>query len=157
MKLHETTTNSCSVRGVRLYEMRCAEDAVRGHLAALEFERDLPFMPKRCFITFDVPPDQTRGQHAHKQCAQLLVCVSGHCRVAVDDGMRCEKFLLDRPSVGVYVPPLIWASEFDHSPGAALMVFASRPYEPDDYIREYDEFLALTWRLDLKKSCNVQS
>lgn len=142
--MHETTTNSCSVRGVRLYEMRHAEDVQRGHLAAMEFERDLPFTPKRCFITFQIPPEQVRGQHAHKECEQLLVCVSGHCDVAVDDGNRCERFRLDRPTMGVYVPPLVWASEFHHSPDSALMVFASHPYEPEDYIREYDEFLALT-------------
>jgi len=143
MRLHQTTVKPCSVRGVRVYEMRHVRDDARGNLTAVEFERDLPFLPRRYFVTFQIPSRQTRGEHAHRECAQFLSCVRGSCRVALDDGMNREVFSLDRPTLGLYVPPMVWASEFGHSPDSALMVFASHPYEPEDYIRDYDEFLAL--------------
>lgn len=110
----------------------------------MEFERDLPFTPRRCFFTFQIPPEQIRGQHAHRKCSQLLVCVTGHCYVCVDDGRHRERIRLDRPTLGVYVPPMVWASEYQHSPDSTLMVLASHPYEPEDYIHRYDEFLDLT-------------
>ena len=143
MKIVETQCRNCSVRGVRVYEMRHVVDPVRGHLTAGEFGRDLPFVPQRFFITFGIPTMQTRGEHAHLLCEQFLVCVHGRCCVQVDDGQHSEQITLNHPSLGIYVPPMVWAAEFKHEPGSALMVFASRPYEPEDYIRGYEEFLSL--------------
>lgn len=143
MELYHTRVRTCSVRGVRLYEMKHIRDDVRGHLTVGEFERELPFIPRRYFITFQIPCEQTRGEHAHKACAQFLVCVSGQCRVAVDDGEHRQEFFLNHPAKGIFVPPMVWASEFDHSPESALLVFASHRYEPEDYIRDYQEFVSL--------------
>ncbi len=141
MSLFKTDIACCSVRGVRLCEMRSVRDDARGHLMVVEFEQDLPFLPRRCFMTYQIPSAQTRGQHAHKECAQFLICVHGRCQLAVDDGTHREEFRLDRPTFGVYVPPMIWASEFDHSEDSVLMVLASHPYAPEDYIRDYREFV----------------
>jgi UDP-2-acetamido-3-amino-2,3-dideoxy-glucuronate N-acetyltransferase len=44
--------------------------------------------------------------------------------------------------VGIYVPPLVWASQFRYTTDAVLLVLASHPYDPDDYIRDYETFLA---------------
>jgi UDP-2-acetamido-3-amino-2,3-dideoxy-glucuronate N-acetyltransferase len=63
-------------------------------------------------------------------------------RVAVDDGRHRGEIVLDDPTLGVYIPPLIWASQFRYEPNAMLLVLASHAYERDDYIREYDSFLA---------------
>ena len=150
MELYHTRIKTCKVRGVRLFKMRHIQDEVRGHLTVGEFGRELPFVPKRYFVTFDIPSHQTRGEHAHRRCAQFLTCVSGQCRVAVDDGRHREEFCLNHPSLGILVPPMIWASEFDHSPGSALMVFASHRYEPEDYIRDYQEFVTLADELNLE-------
>lgn len=144
MKIVETQCRNCSVRGVRVYEMRHVDDPVRGHLTAGEFGRDLPFVPQRFFITYGIPAAQIRGEHAHLRCEQFLVCVHGRCCVQVDDGQHREQITLNHPSLGIYVPPMVWAAEFKHEPGSALMVFASRPYEPEDYIRGYEEFLTLS-------------
>ena len=138
--IHETTIENCSVRGVRLFEMRHVVDRVRGNLAALEFTQDLPFMPQRVFLTYGIPSLRTRGEHAHKMCEQFLVCVHGECHVRVDDGENCEEFCLNRPTFGVLVPPMVWAQEHLHSMDSVLMVLASSPYEPEDYIRDYSEF-----------------
>lgn len=148
MELYHTRIRTCKVRGVRLFKMRHVQDDRRGHLTVGEFERELPFVPRRYFITFQIPSQQTRGEHAHRHCAQFLVCVSGQCRVAVDDGRHRQEFCLNHPAVGILVPPMVWASEYDHSPDSALLVFASHRYEPEDYIRDYQEFVALAGHPD---------
>ncbi|MBL9114539.1 MAG: WxcM-like domain-containing protein [Verrucomicrobiaceae bacterium] len=131
-----------SVRGVMRYNLRYIHDA-RGNLAVGEFGRDLPFQPKRFFMTFEIPDSTTRGEHAHRQCHQFLVCVRGFCRVLVDDGENRAEFVLNRPTLGIYVPPMVWAAEYGHSHDSTLLVFASDYYDQDDYIRDYGEFSRL--------------
>ena len=124
-----------------LYLMRRVTDA-RGALTVGEVPTEVPFSPARYFAVFDVPSVELRGEHAHKQCQQFLICLHGSCRVLLDDGLqRCE-VTLDRPDMGVFMPEMIWGTQYCYSPDAVLLVFASRPYEADDYLRTYDEFLA---------------
>jgi UDP-2-acetamido-3-amino-2,3-dideoxy-glucuronate N-acetyltransferase len=128
------------VRGVQLYEMPYFAD-FRGSLSYAEFPGQLPFLPRRYFLTYQVPGREVRGEHAHRHCHQFLVCVAGNCSVIVDDGNHRVETLLDRPTLGIYVPPMVWSVEYKHSPQAVLMVLASAVYQPDDYIRNYDLFL----------------
>jgi UDP-2-acetamido-3-amino-2,3-dideoxy-glucuronate N-acetyltransferase len=128
------------VRGVKIYELPLICDP-RGNLTVGEFERTLPFVPKRYFMTFDVPSFDVRGEHAHRTCHQFLLCVRGSCAVVVDDGLNREEFLLDRPTFGVHVPPMVWATEYKHSQDSRLLVFASEHYDPADYIRDYQIYL----------------
>lgn len=116
---------------------------LRGRLTAGELPGDaVPFTPRRWFLVYDVPSREVRGEHAHRVCHQFLICVSGQVSVAVDDGERRAEVLLDRPALGLYVPPRVWASQYRYDDDAVLLVLASHPYDPADYIREYDEFLA---------------
>jgi dTDP-4-dehydrorhamnose 3,5-epimerase-like enzyme len=142
----EIIITDIGVRGVRTYETRRVIDEVRGNLTVAEFGEELPFVPLRYFITYEIPSTATRGEHAHKQCEQFLICVRGSCSVLVDDGVRKQEFKLTSPNVGIYVPPMVWATEYNHSFDSALMVFASHRYDPDDYIRDYDEFLGMVNR-----------
>lgn len=135
------TIDKTRVRGVWLYHMPWLEDHQRGHLTVGNFEVEIPFVPRRYFITFGVPEEENRGQHAHRDCSQFLLCVYGSCKVLVDDGDQREEHLLDNPTVGILVPPMIWSSEFDHSIGSRLLVFASHYYDPGDYIRDHAVFL----------------
>jgi UDP-2-acetamido-3-amino-2,3-dideoxy-glucuronate N-acetyltransferase len=128
------------VRGVMCYDLPYIHDE-RGNLTVGEFGQPLPFIPKRYFITFDIPCFSTRGEHAHFTCHQYLTCVRGSCTVLVDDGCEKEEFVLDRPTLGIYVPPMIWSAEYGHSFDSTLMVFASHHYDADDYIRDYADFL----------------
>lgn len=124
-----------------LFLMRRVTDT-RGALTVGELPHELPFSPARYFAVFDVPSVELRGEHAHKRCEQFLVCLHGSCRILLDDGEnRCE-VSLDRPDIGVHMPAMIWGTQYRYSPDAVLLVFASRPYEADDYLRTYDEFLA---------------
>ncbi len=129
------------VRGVRLHAMTLIEDRVRGNLTVGEFNGDLPFVPLRYFMTFNVPSGEIRGSHAHHVCEQFLICVRGKCAVTVDDGMTSEEFTLDHPAKGLYIPPMVWASERNLTADSTLLVFASHEYDAMDYIRDYDEFL----------------
>lgn len=116
---------------------------LRGSLIVGEFSEHLPFVPKRYFLVYDVPTEETRGEHAHRTCHQFLVCVKGSVRVLADDGTNREEFLLDNPATGLHLPPMLWGTQYRYSNDGLLLVFASESYDPDEYIRHYDEFLAL--------------
>jgi UDP-2-acetamido-3-amino-2,3-dideoxy-glucuronate N-acetyltransferase len=129
------------VDGVHLERFAEFSD-LRGRLTAGELPSEgIPFTPHRWFLVYDVPSREVRGEHAHRVCHQFLICVSGQVSVAVDDGERRSEVLLDEPTLGLYVPPRVWASQYRYDDAAVLLVLASHSYDPDDYIREYEEFL----------------
>jgi hypothetical protein len=130
------------VRGVDIYQFPWVSDP-RGDLTVGEFESEFPFRPKRYFIISGVPSGEIRGEHAHKRCHQFLICAYGQCSVTVDDGMTRLEVQLNKPSVGIYLPPMIWGRQWQYSADAALLVFASELYDPADYIREYDTFITV--------------
>jgi UDP-2-acetamido-3-amino-2,3-dideoxy-glucuronate N-acetyltransferase len=142
--LHSTEPQvvATAVCGVRLYRLPLHKDH-RGKLTVGEFGSFLPFVPLRYFLTYEVPGQHVRGEHAHLECVQFLTCVRGSCQVLVDDGFQREEFLLDDPRIGLLIPPMVWAAEFGHTPESSLMVFASHHYDPEDYIRDYAQFLHL--------------
>ena len=115
---------------------------MRGNLVAGGFESDVPFSVKRCFMIFDVPSENVRGEHAHRTCHQFLVCARGSCRVVVDDGRVREEIALDRSDLGLHIPPMTWGIQYRYSRDALLLVFASHAYDAADYIRDYDAFIA---------------
>jgi len=116
---------------------------LRGKLTFAEDPGLLPFAPKRFFLVYEVPGKDVRGEHAHRELHQFLICVQGSCAVVVDDGEnRCE-VTLDRPTLGLHVPPMIWATQYKFTADAVLLVLASDVYKADDYIRNYDEYLKL--------------
>lgn len=135
-----STDRISEVRGVRIDRLTRAID-IRGSLVAGE---GLPFVPQRFFTVFDVPSAETRGSHAHRVCEQYLICLRGEVSAIVDDGSRREEIRLDRPDIALYMPALIWGTQYRYSPDAVLLVLASHPYDNSDYIRDYDEFLELS-------------
>ncbi|MDY0069733.1 MAG: WxcM-like domain-containing protein [Porticoccaceae bacterium] len=131
-----------AVRGVTLHRLPRVSD-IRGSLTVGEFERSIPFTVKRYFMVFDVPSIETRGEHAHRECAQFLLCVRGSCSVVADDGLNRQEFLLDQPDIGLHIPPMVWGIQYKYSADAILLVFASHYYDSADYIRDYEEFINL--------------
>lgn len=125
----------------QLIEFRQILDAARGDLIVAQCPDELPFMPKRIFFVHRVPDEQTRGEHAHRTCHQLLVCVKGRMMCETDDGQERLSFVLDRPSLGLYVPPMLWAAQAAFSPEAVLMALASHPYDESDYYRRRVDWL----------------
>jgi acetyltransferase-like isoleucine patch superfamily enzyme/dTDP-4-dehydrorhamnose 3,5-epimerase-like enzyme len=130
------------VGAASLHNLKLVSD-MRGALFAMEFGQHIPFMPKRQFTVFNVPTQEVRGEHAHKVCEQFLVCVAGSCQVLLDDGVTRREVTLDKPNLGVYMPAMIWGTQYRYSSDAVLIVFASHHYDPSDYIRNYEEFRAL--------------
>jgi len=131
-----------SVRGVTLHRMRAVHDP-RGNLTAGEVGADIPFEVRRYFLVHQVPSMSLRGEHAHHACHQFLVAVHGSIHVTADDGFAREEFVLDRPHLGLYLPPMVWGIQHEHTPDAVLMVLASHAYDGADYIRDYGQFVAL--------------
>ena len=137
---------TCKIPAVRLYELPVIRD-LRGSLSFAQYDETLPFLPRRYFIVFDVGEGQTRGGHAHRTVHQFLICVNGSCQVSLDDGKTRDEVLLDRPGLALYIPPKIWATQRQFSRDGVLMVLASEVYDPDEYIKDYDEFLRLSHTL----------
>jgi len=137
----ETGVHPTSIPGVNLRRTALRRD-LRGSLVAAEFGADVPFEPRRSFFVFDVPGSEIRGEHAHRTCHQFLTCVRGACSILVDDGSTREEFRLDDPTLGIEIPPRVWSSQFGHTPDSMLHVLASHPYDAEDYIRDYEQFLA---------------
>lgn len=137
----DTTSVDLGVGGARVVRLARHAD-IRGSLTVGNFTRDVPFAPSRYFIVHGVPSRETRGEHAHRSCHQFLICTTGQVNVLVDDGVRRVEMRLDTPHTGIYVPPMVWGTQYNYSPDAVLLVFASAPYDPADYIRDYGEFRA---------------
>jgi acetyltransferase-like isoleucine patch superfamily enzyme/dTDP-4-dehydrorhamnose 3,5-epimerase-like enzyme len=127
------------VAGVRTYRMPVITD-IRGSISVGEIGSNLPFTPKRYFVVFDVPSQEVRGEHAHKTCHQMLICIRGQVTVVVDDGVHREEIILDSPGIGVHIPPMVWGVQYRYSKEAVLLVLASEVYAAEDYIREYEEY-----------------
>lgn len=136
------TGTASIVPGVELLMLRVAAD-MRGKLTVAQRDDGLPFIPQRVFMVHDVPSRETRGEHAHHECHQLLICVQGQCVAVADDGRVRQEFRLDANNKALYMPPRIWGTQYRYSEDAVLLVLASHPYDPADYIRDYREFLTM--------------
>ncbi len=112
-----------------------------GHITALNNTKEVPFEIKRVFYLYDIPGGESRGAHAHYRCHQFLIAASGSFEVLVDDGQRKRLIMLNRPNLGLHIPPGLWASEINFSSGAICLVLASDTYDERDYIREYGDFI----------------
>lgn len=114
----------------------------RGNLVVIEGEGlDIPFDIKRVFYIYGSDATVVRGQHANRETEFLLVNVGGSSKVRVDNGRESEVVVLDKPGMGLYLPPMLWKDMYDFSPDSILLVLASRHYDGKEYIRDYDEYL----------------
>ncbi len=127
--------------GATLHELPRISDH-RGHLSFAEVSQSLPFAAARYYLIFGVPSRELRGEHAHRTLHQFLVCVHGNCSVRLFDGESSEEVLLNRPDLGLHVPPMVWMTQYKFSAEAVLVVLASDVYKAADYIRDLDEYLA---------------
>jgi len=116
----------------------------RGNLGVIEKDT-IPFEVNRVYYLYDVPSDSYRGGHAHKECLELLIAVSGSFTVALNDGEQTHTIILNKPGKGLLIPRMIWRELTDFSSGAVCLVLASHEFEEEDYIREKEEFSKLTF------------
>ena len=114
----------------------------RGDLVVIEGEgMDIPFDIKRVFYMYGSDSTVVRGQHANRETEFLLVNVGGSSKVRVDNGRESEVIVLDKPGMGLFLPPMLWKDMYDFSPDSILLVLASRHYDGKEYIRDYQEYL----------------
>lgn len=113
----------------------------RGNLTVAQALTDVPFAIKRAYWVYDVPAGECRGGHAHKLCKEVLIALSGSFHVTVDNGEEQKTVLLNHPYQGLLIDTDVWRTLDDFSSGAVCLVLASEPFDEDDYIREYDDFL----------------
>lgn len=113
----------------------------RGNLTVTESMKQVPFEVRRVYWTYDVPSGESRGGHAHKQCLEIIIAISGSFTVTLDNGKEKQAFHLNHPWQGLLVETGVWRTLDDFSSGAVCLVLASDPYDESDYIYEYDDFL----------------
>lgn len=118
----------------------------RGALIALEGQSEVPFDIKRAYYLFRTIDGVRRGFHAHKQLTQVAVCVSGSCKILLDDGDNKINILLDNPRSGLLISPMVWHEMYDFSSDCVLLVLADDLYDESDYIRNYIDFKKLLER-----------
>jgi dTDP-4-dehydrorhamnose 3,5-epimerase-like enzyme len=112
-----------------------------GEVVVAEAAAQVPFRIERMF-TLTAPAGTQRGRHAHRQCSQFMICVSGAVNIVCEDGIKQKTFLLDRGDFALLVPPTLWNTVEFRQIDSVLVVLCDRPYEADDYIRNYDQFLS---------------
>ncbi len=114
----------------------------RGHLVIIEGNKDIPFDIKRAFYIYGSDAEVVRGQHANRESEFVLINVAGTSKVKVKDGEGNEAvYSLERPHTGIYLPTMVWKDMYDFSEDSVLLVLASTHYDPNEYIRDYDDFV----------------
>ena len=112
----------------------------RGSLVFAEVEQLLPFTPKRFFVVHNVPSNEIRGEHAHKKLHEFVVALKGSVKIKIFNSESERLFELTDPTMGLHIPPKTWRVLYEYSADAILLVLASDKYDPDDYIRDIEEF-----------------
>ncbi len=114
----------------------------RGNLVVAECGGiDVPFDVKRVFYIYGSDPSVVRGRHANRRSEFVLINVAGSTRVRIDNGKDNAVVELNRPRMGLYLPPMLWKDMYDFSPDSVLLVLASEHYDGNEYIRDYTEYL----------------
>jgi serine acetyltransferase/dTDP-4-dehydrorhamnose 3,5-epimerase-like enzyme len=138
----EVGATTTRVAGVTLHRLPHVND-LRGNLSFGEIGNPIPFEVKRYFLVYGVVSKEIRGEHAHRTLHQFLICVHGRCHVVADDGTFRQEFVLDSPTIGLHLPPMVWGIQYKYTEDAVMLVLASDKYDPSSYIRNYSEFLEL--------------
>ncbi|MCX4187365.1 sugar 3,4-ketoisomerase [Methylophaga sp. OBS4] len=115
----------------------------RGSLIALETSKNVPFNIKRVYYIYDTRTDIARGFHAHQHLQQLVICLKGACRFITDDGSEKQEHWLDSPEQGLFLSGLLWREMHDFSADCVLLILTDQLYDPNDYVRDYEQFLSM--------------
>ena len=133
--MKDTTIDDC-----RIVELGKHHGAT-GNLTVVENGKVENFNTRRVFFIYDIPGGVSRGGHSHKTLRELIIATSGSFEVYVNDGKNERSFLLNHPSKALLLPAGVWEELRNFSSGAVALVLASIPYSPEDYIRDFNEFL----------------
>ncbi len=115
----------------------------RGNLLFCEIKKQIPFIIKRVYWIYNVPPKQDRGKHAHKKTEQVLICLKGSIKIELDDGICKDSIILNNPRTGIFLGKMLWHTMKNFKKDTILLVLASKYYDEKDYIRDYNNFKKL--------------
>lgn len=115
----------------------------RGNLVVCEGGQDIPFDIKRAFYMYGTDSTMVRGSHANRKSEFVLINVAGKSKVKLDDGFSTTIIELNKPRMGLYIPPMLWKDMYDFSEDSVLLVLSSEHYDDSEYIRDYDEYLKI--------------
>lgn len=141
MKPQNNTVFNCSL----IYLPKIGDR--NGNITAVNNLKEIPFDITRVFYLYDIPGGVSRGAHAHKECHQFLVAPGGAFEVLIDDATVRRHVQLNRPDMGLHIPPGIWASEINFSSGSICLVLVSHKFDENDYLRDYQVFC--DWKKNL--------
>lgn len=113
----------------------------RGNLSFAENLTQMPFEIKRVYWIYDVPGGTERGGHAYRENTEFVIALSGSFDVLLDNGTSEERISLNRSYYGLLIPKLVWRTMVNFSTNSLALVLSSTEYDPEDYIRDYQEFL----------------
>lgn len=114
----------------------------RGNLTPIEYPKDIPFEINRIYYIYDVLDGVERGFHSHRNLEQILIAINGSIKIKIKTPDKEEIVTLNNPSEGLYIGNMIWREMFDFSPNSVLLVLASKKYDENDYLRNYDEYVS---------------
>lgn len=133
--MKSSTVDDCSLVKMEKIQNRA------GNITIVESNSSIPFAIKRVYYLYDVPSEEERGGHGHKELYQLIIASSGSFTITIDDGKTKLSFYLNNPNMGLLVVPGIWREINNFSSGSVCLVLASMAYSEDDYIRLYADFI----------------
>jgi len=110
----------------------------KGNLATAEF-KDLPFFPKRFFIVSGVPVGEIRGEHAHRNEHQLLLCIQGKILITTENKKGVSTHELT-PNTALVLEKLTWSAQTYVDEDSILVSFCSENFNENEYIRNREEF-----------------
>jgi dTDP-4-dehydrorhamnose 3,5-epimerase-like enzyme len=113
-----------------------------GTLLAIEGKNQIPFDIGRIYHIMNTPTNERRGCHAHKTFTQVAFCLQGSCKFLLDDGKEKHEITLNNPERGLLLEPMVWHEMYDFSQDCIISILANAPYDEQDYIRDYQSFLA---------------
>lgn len=114
----------------------------RGNLSVVEEDGLVPFKIKRSYWIYDVPGGEHRGGHAYKENCEFIIALSGSFDIVIDNGNERNVFSLNRSYYGLYVPHGLWREMENFSTNSLALILSSTDYDVNDYIRNYNEYLA---------------
>jgi len=128
-----------NLMGIKEIEIQSFIDN-RGYLGVLSGISGIPFEAKRLFFLKNVPPGQVRGQHAHKQCRQFVVPLSGDCLLKAERGGRTVSLHTCEAPSGLIFPEFTWLEISNFTSDCVLLVLADMEYDEADYLSDYEDF-----------------
>jgi dTDP-4-dehydrorhamnose 3,5-epimerase-like enzyme len=138
-----STTAIGNLQEVGWTDLDTYSTAVRGSLTVIDSGHRIPFSINRIFYIYGATKGSERGAHAHRETWQAFIAIKGKFSLELTDGHESTTYVLGEPNRALYVPPMIWARLYDFTCDAVCLVLASTIYDPADYVREWDDYLAL--------------